>query len=94
MGLVTGGSVLDIKVTTFWFEDGILLDTGYEAYNEYVNTWEGLAMAPAMFAESPESKMVDLVKPEMEKRGLPFSQAQLDEDEDAVGFLWSARRSL
>ena len=87
-------NVFDIKVTTFWFEDGILLDTSFESYNEYVNQWEGLAMSPAMRASSPEDKMVDEVKIEMKRRDLRFSEDQLDEDKDAVGFLWMARRSI
>lgn len=94
VGLATGGGVYDIKVTTFWFEDGVLLDTSFEAHNEYVNTWEGLAMSPGMLASSPEEKMVDEVKIEMKKRKLPFSEDQLDKDEEAIGFLWMARRSI
>jgi hypothetical protein len=94
VGIFTSGSVLDIRVTTFWFEDNVLLDTSFESYNEYVNAWEELAMMPRSFASSPEGEMIEHVKTEMEKRNLPYSDARLEDDTRAVQFLWMARHSI
>lgn len=73
VGLVAGGSDVDGRIATFWFDpSGAYLRNESRTKSTYMNMWAGLSYVANSNVEA------DRAKAEMEKLGQPFDKKKAD----------------